>query len=56
MRSMLATVALAAPLMFGALPTQAQPDLNAMVDEVEPRVLAWRRHVHQNPELSAIRK
>src|SRR5882672_8315598 len=26
--------------------------LDAMADEVEPRVIAWRRHIHQHPELS----
>jgi metal-dependent amidase/aminoacylase/carboxypeptidase family protein len=29
---------------------QASPE--ALVDEVEARVIAWRRHIHQNPELS----
>ena len=27
-------------------------NLDAMIDAVEPRVIAWRRHIHQNPELS----
>ena len=25
---------------------------DALIDAVEPRVIAWRRHIHQNPELS----
>ena len=55
-----------APLLalLAALPTVAQPRvgagqpaglqarLDAAVAEVMPRVVEWRRHVHQNPELS----
>jgi amidohydrolase len=29
----------------------AQTGIEALADEVEPRVIAWRRHIHQNPEL-----
>ena len=52
LRKVALTVLLAAPLL-GAAPTAlAQVNINAMADEVEPRVIAWRRHIHQNPELS----
>ena len=43
---------LAAAVMLSAAPrASAQPDIGTMADEVEPRVIAWRRHIHQNPEL-----
>ena len=29
----------------------AQTGIDALADEVEPRVIAWRRHIHQYPEL-----
>jgi amidohydrolase len=34
------------------LPALAQTDVNAMADSVEAKVIAWRRHIHQHPELS----
>jgi len=30
----------------------AQMNIDALADEVEARVIGWRRHIHQNPELS----
>ena len=33
-------------------PVQAQTDVAAMADEIEPQVIQWRRYIHQNPELS----
>lgn len=30
----------------------AKTDVAAMADEIEPQVIQWRRHIHQNPELS----
>jgi amidohydrolase len=36
-----------------ALPqSRAQSALDVSIDKVEPSVIAWRRHIHQNPELS----
>src|SRR5688572_17810043 len=29
----------------------AQTNIDALANEVEPRVIAWRRHIHQYPEL-----
>jgi len=43
---------LAAALLCIADAAQAQADLDALIDAVEPKVIAWRRHIHQNPELS----
>lgn len=42
---------LAAWVAFTA-PAGAQVNIDALANEVEPRVIAWRRHIHQNPELS----
>ena len=43
-------------LVLSALPAAAQSDLSARIDaavaEVAPHVIEYRRHVHQNPELS----
>lgn len=33
-------------------PAFAQTDTDALADAVEARVIAWRRHIHQYPELS----
>src|SRR5262249_44789917 len=30
----------------------AQSSVDASIDKIEPSVIAWRRHIHQNPELS----
>ncbi|MGI9133679.1 MAG: M20 metallopeptidase family protein, partial [Rhodoferax sp.] len=38
--------------LAGIGPARAQPALESLVGEVEQRVIAWRRHLHQNPELS----
>jgi amidohydrolase len=45
------------PLLLALLPGLAAPgaqaqDINAAADAVEPRVVEWRRHIHQHPELS----
>jgi len=37
-------------LAMAASSTPAQ-GIDALADEVEPRVIAWRRHIHQYPEL-----
>jgi amidohydrolase len=44
-------------LLLGLLNAQAAPaapsaDLDARVTAVEQDMLAWRRHLHQHPELS----
>jgi amidohydrolase len=36
----------AAPVMAGV-----ETEINAAADKVTPKVIAWRRHLHQNPEL-----
>jgi amidohydrolase len=43
---------LAVPPCLAAPGAFVQSDIDAAVDAVEPRVIAWRRHVHQHPELS----
>ena len=52
LRNIALAALLAAPLLAAAPSACAQADTNAMADEVEPRVIAWRRHIHENPELS----
>ena len=48
---MLRTAVLAA--LFCAAPiATAQVNVDALADEVEARVITWRRHIHQYPELS----
>lgn len=45
---------LIAALLAAAAPVaHAQPSFNALIDDVEPRLIAWRRHLHQNPELTS---
>ena len=43
-------------LLSGIFPATAQngayPDIDRMADEVESKVITWRRDFHQNPELS----
>jgi amidohydrolase len=40
-------------LLLAWLPqASAQSSVDASIDKVEPSVIAWRRHIHQNPELS----
>lgn len=31
---------------------QIDPEISAAAEEIEPQVIEWRRHFHQNPELS----
>lgn len=38
--------------VFGSIYTYAQPTLEQQFKDIEPRVIAWRRHFHQHPELS----
>ena len=45
----LAACALATSL---AVQAQTRADAAALIDAAEPRVIAWRRHIHQNAELS----
>jgi amidohydrolase len=45
--------AISVALVAGAMqPAFAQPNTDALADEVETKVIGWRRHIHQNPELS----
>ena len=50
----LGCVSLAACALATSLAVQAQTraDAAALIDAAEPRVIAWRRHIHQNAELS----
>jgi len=48
----LGRIAFIAVIGATGLPAAAQSQVEALADEVEPRVIAWRRHVHQFPELS----
>lgn len=45
------TLALATAVAMHA-PLQANEQVAAMADEIEPQVIQWRHHIHQNPELS----
>ncbi len=45
----LATCALASSL---AVQAQTRADVPALIDAAEPKVITWRRHIHQNAELS----
>ena len=38
--------------VFITLPIFAQASLEALIDDIEPAVIEWRRDFHQNPELS----
>lgn len=46
------TSIVAALLLVAAQVASAQVDVDALADAIEARVIEWRRHVHQNPELS----
>ena len=48
----LRTAFVAASLLSLAPAVKAQPATAALIDAVEPRVIAWRRHIHENAELS----
>ena len=49
---MLRTSIVAASLALAAPLASAQINVDALAEEVEARVISWRRHIHQNPELS----
>jgi amidohydrolase len=51
-RSRVVVAFLAVAVVVPVAPALAQADVNVLVDAVEPHVIAWRRHVHQNAELS----
>jgi len=42
----------AATATLAPAPVRAQADTGARIDAVDPHVIAWRRHIHQYPELS----
>ena len=50
----LATVSLASlPLLFSpATLAEARPGLTKQIEQVMPKVISWRRDIHQHPELS----
>ena len=41
----------AAALLALSAPASAQASIDTLADEAEARVIAWRRHIHQYPEL-----
>jgi amidohydrolase len=44
---------LTAVALIAAAPiVRAQPSIDALADDVEQRVIGWRRHIHQYPELA----
>ena len=47
--ALLATVALS---VTAAASQSLTPDLDRLITAVEPELIQWRRHLHQNPELS----
>lgn len=49
---MLSKTILASLVACAMQPALAQPNTDLMADEVQAKVIAWRRHIHQNPELS----
>src|SRR5688572_4141332 len=49
---MLRRTILAALIGSATFTANAQVNVDALADEVEARVITWRRHIHQNPELS----
>ena len=51
MRLALFTLALSAALPTASAQSPAQPDSRAAADAVAADVLAWRRDIHQHPEL-----
>jgi amidohydrolase len=44
--------ALSFTAMAGGVHAHAHSDVSAMADKIEPEVIKWRHHLHQNPELS----
>jgi amidohydrolase len=44
-------LALIAAAIVTARPVQADPSLDAAIAAIEPKVVAWRRDIHQHPEL-----
>ena len=49
---MLRKLAIAALAATALHPAFAQTNTDPLADDVESRVIAWRRHIHQNAELS----
>ncbi|MCZ8061835.1 amidohydrolase [Silanimonas sp.] len=45
------SLALIAAAIATARPVQADPSLDAAIAAIEPKVVAWRRDIHQHPEL-----
>lgn len=51
-RKTLVTASFLAALALGESPALAQPRVDALIDAVDAQVVTWRRHIHQNAELS----
>jgi amidohydrolase len=54
LRALLTAIVLgsAAPIGGAAPPVSADPDVDRALRAIEPKVIAWRRDIHQHPELS----
>jgi amidohydrolase len=53
MRLVVGTLLLALPTLLAAQgPTALQAEIDRRTKEIEPKVVAWRRDIHQHPELS----
>jgi len=39
-------------LLFSVIITAQSKKINKLIDDIEPKVIEWRRHFHENPELS----
>lgn len=42
----------ALPFSYGQVPLKVQKKLTDQLEAIEDRVIGWRRHIHQHPELS----
>lgn len=53
MRLLVGTLLFTLPVALGAqAPTPLQNEIDRAIVQVEPKVIAWRRDIHQHPELS----
>lgn len=51
-KSIISTAVTAALASAGVNTLASNTSVDAMADKIEPQVIEWRRHFHQNPELS----
>jgi len=47
-----ALVTLTIPSLYGQTPSRLQMRIDQMAKAIEPKVIEWRRHFHEHPELS----